>query len=209
MKRRILSVDDEMTNRLIIEKALKEKFEIDSAPNAQQAIKLMEENEYDILLFDIMMPEMSGIELCQKIRKEEKWKSTPVIFLSAKDQAEDIKLGLENGGSDYMTKPFSVVELRARVETHLKLVEAHKVLIQQEKVEAVRNLMARLNHDLRNSLAIISGLLLSLKLEPGQEHKIDTIHEAIVKMTELLKKTEHIEDIKLTSYVDSITMLDL
>ena len=120
-KKVILSVDDEPTNRLIIENHLKKEHKVISVESGAKALNFLENEEVDLILLDIMMPEMNGIEVCKKIRLMQKFKETPIIFLTAMDQASDVKEGLESGANDYISKPFRSVELKARVSTQLKI----------------------------------------------------------------------------------------
>jgi len=138
---KILVVDDEENLR----NGLKDNFEfdgyeVDIAENGLDAHEKICNNYYDLIILDVMMPKLSGIDLCKKIRKEEN--NTPIIFLTAKGEEIDKILGLELGADDYITKPFSLRELLARVKTILRrtensLVKSKAILIGKLKVDFI------------------------------------------------------------------------
>ena len=118
MKNHILIVDDEAKLRRVIRKYLeKEGYSVAEAENGQQALYVARQKTPALVLLDIMMPEMNGIEFLQQFRKESE---APVIFLTAKDEEYDEILGLEIGADDYVKKPFSMRALMARVRAVLR-----------------------------------------------------------------------------------------
>lgn len=118
MSARVLVVDDEKSIVDIIKYNLKkEGYEVITAYDGEEAVKLNEENEPDLILLDIMMPKLDGYAACRKIR--EKY-DTPIIMLTARAEEVDKVLGLELGADDYVTKPFGTRELMARVKANLR-----------------------------------------------------------------------------------------
>jgi len=118
----ILIVDDIPTNIRILEKKLmKENYTIQSAANGIIALAMIEENKPDLILLDVMMPEMSGFEVCQILKRNPKTQCIPIIFLTAKTEPEDIVKGLNAGAVDYVSKPFNHTELLSRIKTHTEL----------------------------------------------------------------------------------------
>ena len=122
MKYKILIIDDEEMILSMMEKCLKEKFSVYTANNAKKALALLNGGNVipDIILLDINMPEMDGLELCQHIRSHI---SCPIIFLTARVTEQDVIKGLSVGGDDYITKPFGIDELVARISAHLRREE--------------------------------------------------------------------------------------
>ena len=116
MKYKILIIDDEAMILSMMEKCLKETVSVYTADSAKRALELLSINP-DIILLDINMPEMDGLELCRHIRSHI---SCPIIFLTARVTEQDIIEGLSAGGDDYITKPFSMDELLARISAHLR-----------------------------------------------------------------------------------------
>jgi DNA-binding response OmpR family regulator len=118
MGQRILVVDDEQSIRTIVEYALKDAgFEVVTAGRGDEALAVMERDPVDLVVLDVMLPGMDGLEVCQRIRTE---RSVPIIMLSARGEELDKVLGLELGADDYVTKPFSPRELVSRVKANLR-----------------------------------------------------------------------------------------
>ncbi|OQA56157.1 MAG: Transcriptional regulatory protein CusR [Candidatus Omnitrophica bacterium ADurb.Bin277] len=116
---RVLIVEDEKKMAGFIERGLKEEgYVVDIAYDGEKGWEYAAVNEYDVLILDWMLPKMSGIDLCKKIRKE--GKQVPVLILTAKDAVEDKIQGLDVGADDYLTKPFSFDELLARLRALLR-----------------------------------------------------------------------------------------
>lgn len=116
---RILIVEDEKKMASFLERGLKEEhYAVDIAYDGEKGWEYAMTNDYDLLILDWMLPQMSGIELCHKFRKE--GKIAPVLILTAKDSVEDKIKGLDQGADDYLTKPFSFEELLARIRALLR-----------------------------------------------------------------------------------------
>jgi two-component system OmpR family response regulator len=128
----VLVVDDDPNLREIVRFALeKEGFPAITAADGREALRLFEARQPDLLILDILMPEMDGTAVCREIRKTS---TVPIVFLSSKDDELDRVLGLELGGDDYVTKPFSPRELVARVKAILRRVSAPAAAAASEEV---------------------------------------------------------------------------
>ncbi len=128
-KERILIVDDVEVNRMILEQIIGNMgVQPLLAENGEQALELAEKWHPQLILSDISMPGMDGYELCRVLKKQEKTKDIPIIFISAYDNPQDIIEGLTLGGEDYITKPFIPEEVQARVGVRLRLHEANREL---------------------------------------------------------------------------------
>ena len=138
-KETILVVDDTETNIDLLVELLDEKYEILVALDGESALDLLEEQKIDLILLDIMMPNMDGYEVCKRVKNNEKIKNIPVIFITAKTDEASIEKAYEIGGIDYIAKPFKVKELFARIATQLKLQKLIKDL------EASKNELKRLS----------------------------------------------------------------
>lgn len=124
-KELILIVDDNPQSIKLLGNILDSKeYATAVAMNGVEALKFLENELPDLILLDIMMPEMDGFEVCRSIKKNKNARETPVIFLTAKKEIDDIVMGFEVGGVDYITKPFNSTELLVRVKTHLDLKKA-------------------------------------------------------------------------------------
>ena len=141
MAKRILLVDDEP----LILKGLtytleQEGYETDLAMDGEEALTKFDAQDFDLVLLDVMLPKMDGLTLCQRIRE---MSNVPIIMLTAKGEDMDKILGLEYGADDYMTKPFNILEVRARIRTVLRRV--HSVSpVEERKIVRVRDLEVNL-----------------------------------------------------------------
>src|SRR5512134_1471837 len=132
MDNRILVVDDTPANIQVLSATLKGKgYQVSVATNGKQALDVMARLQPDLILLDVMMPEMDGFETCRRIKASEQWQQIPVIFLTAKTETTDIVQGFELGAVDYVAKPFHAHELLARVNTHLTLDELRRNLAEK------------------------------------------------------------------------------
>ncbi len=155
---RVLVVDDE---KLIV-KGLKFSLEqdgltVDSAYDGEEALALIRENKYDIVLLDLMLPKMNGYEVCQEVRS---FSDVPIVMLTAKSEDMDKILGLEYGADDYITKPFNILEVKARIKAIMRRVDhrgsaAGEIREVIEKVSAIEH--GDLKIDTSGRRAYVSG----------------------------------------------------
>ncbi|MCP4219896.1 MAG: response regulator [bacterium] len=146
----ILMVDDVAMNLQILGNILRRRgYRVAPANNGIQALEVIEELQPDLVLLDIMMPELDGYEVCRRIKENPKVNEIPVIFITAKVATEDIVEGFKAGAIDYVTKPFNPSELLARVSTHLELKKSRD----REK-KLVKGLK-----DALSKVKLLSGLL--------------------------------------------------
>lgn len=121
----ILAVDDEVLVLESLGRLFKQEsnYEFSLARSGAEALESIKTRRPDLLILDILMPEMDGVEVCREIRKDSSLRLLPILFLTAKDKAEDIVHGLDAGGDDYVVKPFALVELMARIRALLRRTE--------------------------------------------------------------------------------------
>lgn len=175
----ILVVDDTLKNIQLGINLLKDNpaYSLIFATSGQQALDRVKEYTFDLILLDIIMPDMDGYEVCKKLKEDPLTAKIPVIFLTAKVEQDDIIRGFDVGGVDYVTKPFNPRELRARVNTHLNLkylcekeIECReRRLLQLQKLESIGLLAGGLTHDFNNLLAIITGISDSIERQLSKE----------------------------------------
>ena len=129
MNERILVIDDTPANIQTVAAILKgQGYQLSVATNGKQALGVVEKIRPDLILLDVMMPEMDGFETCQRIKSSEAWRDIPIIFLTAKTDTADLVKGFETGAVDYVGKPFNAHELLARVDTHLTIDQLRRSL---------------------------------------------------------------------------------
>lgn len=175
----VLVVDDMQENLKVVSNFLKEEgYKIALALDGKSALNIIDSHPTDIILLDIMMPEMDGYEVCKKIKQNNKTKDIPIIFLSAKNETKDIVEGFKTGGVDYILKPFNKEELLARVQTHVELALSKKRIIELNKSRD--KLYSIIAHDIRSPLASIKltiEALLDGILDPGSDDYKEIISE--------------------------------
>ena len=121
-KSKILIVDDISKNIQLAASILKgENYNLSFATNGKMALQRCSVVEFDLILLDVMMPDMDGFEVCEKLKQDDRTKDIPIIFLTGKTDTESVIKGFEIGGVDYITKPFNGAELKIRVQTHINL----------------------------------------------------------------------------------------
>ena len=126
MARKILVVDDEKLIVKGIRFGLEQDgMKVDAAYDGEEALEMVKSCAYDIILLDLMLPKMNGFEVCQQIRE---FSDVPIIMLTAKGEDIDKIMGLEYGADDYMTKPFNILEVKARIKAILRRNEKNKVV---------------------------------------------------------------------------------
>ena len=156
MSRKVLVVDDE---KLIV-KGLRfsleqDGMEVDCAYDGEEALEKAKAGEYDIILLDLMLPKMDGLEVCQQIRE---FSNVPIIMLTAKGEDMDKILGLEYGADDYVTKPFNILEVKARIKAIIRRAGSNQN--KQEKAKAVE--VGELKLDCEGRRVFISGKEINL-----------------------------------------------
>ena len=117
---RVLIVDDVKANVDVLVQALRDDYKLSVALGGQQALDAVARSAPDLVLLDIMMPDIDGYEVCRRLRAAEATRELPIMFLSSLEDVKDKTLGFEVGGNDYLTKPFEVLEVKARVRSLLK-----------------------------------------------------------------------------------------
>lgn len=162
---KILVVDDVMPNVLLLKVMLSnEKFNIVTASNGTAAIELAHSEHPDLILLDVMMPDITGYGVAEKLRAEEDTKDIPIIFLTALNSSEDVVRGFRMGGNDFISKPFNKEVLITRVKYQLSLVAAKRVILQQNE-ELERTISGRdklysvIAHDLRSPFSTVKMTL--------------------------------------------------
>lgn len=172
---KILIVDDVLSNVLLLKVLLtNEKFNIATANNGRLALEQVKAEKPDLVLLDVMMPDMSGFEVAQKMRETPEMMEIPIIFLTALNSTEDIVKGFKVGGNDFISKPFNKEELIIRVRHQISLIAAKRIIV--AKTEELRKtitgrdkLYSVIAHDLRSPMGsikmVLNMLILNLPVE--------------------------------------------
>jgi two-component system sensor histidine kinase/response regulator len=192
MKSLILVVDDISKNLQIVGTLLrKEDYRVVPATSGAQALERVRVGPPDLILLDLMMPEMDGLEVCRRLKADPLTQRVPVIFLTASNEMEHLVSGFEAGAVDYVTKPFNPPELLARVRTHLELKHARERL--REMNEEKNEFMGIVAHDLRNPLGAIRGYA-EMVLEEMQSVRPSPPEDFARAVSEVTQCTTRIHD---------------
>ena len=197
---KVLIVDDLPANLDVLSQALEDRgYNVLVATSGLIALKVAERTKPDLILLDVMMPEMDGLETCKRLKADPEKHDIPVIFLTAKTEMEDVIRGFEFGAVDYVTKPFNSTELLARVETHLKIHRLQKALEQRidEIARMKREHEAFLRHELRNLITLILGysqLVLGETLSDNQKRWTSKILDSSQHMSTLMDSLQKLQE---------------
>ncbi len=180
----VLVIDDVAQNLQVLNASLAEHgYRVAAAKSGEQAFKALERIQPDLILLDIMMPDMDGYEVCERLKSNRRTKNIPVIFLTAKSESTDLIKGFESGGVDYIIKPFQTPELIARVKTHTELKRNRDLILEYSlQIKDRATELERLNdeknqflgiasHDLKNPLGNILTLSQLMKSMPDPDPK--------------------------------------
>ncbi len=176
----VLVVDDQVRNIQVVGTILtQEGFEVIPATSGAQALQRISARIPDLVLLDVVMPEMDGFEVCRRLREHPDSANIPVIFVSAANDSASIVRGFESGGVDYVSKPFNKAELLARVRTHVDLQRAREATTRMMREKDY--LVSMVAHDLKNPLGAIRFSAQTLtELPPDQPKTAAELSETIV-----------------------------
>ena len=213
MKKLLLVDDDQMNGKLLQSRLQKRGFECDYVMSGKECLEALKDGKYGLVLLDIMMPDMSGIEVLEEIRKDKKPVELPVIMVTAKDEAKDIVDALKKEASDYLTKPVNMEIAVARINTQLQVLALVNESLKSKQLSTITIMVTTLNHEINNPLAIAVGNLsiLQTKLseDTGALERIEKAMGALNRITEIVKKIEEISqksEIEETVYSGDVNM---
>lgn len=215
--KKILVIDDLPENVFLLQDRLEnEGYEILTAYDGKTGINKAISELPDLILLDVMMPEMNGIEVCKTLVSNPSTVHIPIILVTAKAGAEDTKEGLEAGAFDYIKKPFNKVELLARVNSALKLSEAQKKYLEAEQKNTFSATVVTANHKIKQPLTLMSLSSAALKREINKNviskeaiiKRINYIDTAIKEISDVLNQLNSIKMPVFSDYVKDIRMVD-
>jgi len=201
-KDEIFVVDDNDTNIDVLVEALGDSYEISVALDGETALEDIESHPPSLILLDIMMPGIDGLEVCRRIKANEKISSIPIIFLSGKDDLRSKTLGFDLGAVDYITKPFQISELKARVKTHIELKRYRDQMeaLVKERTAELEKANANLQELLKNERQLALDAQVATKAKSNfinvVSHELRTPLNAIIGMNDLVMMSELSDDQK-------------
>jgi two-component system cell cycle response regulator len=216
--KKILIIDDLPENVFMLQDRLEhEGYQIITAYDGQAGIEKAKNELPDLILLDVMMPGITGIEVCKTLVKNESTKNIPIILVTAKVGAEDTREGLEAGAFDYIKKPFNKVELLARVNSALKLSDAQKLLIKAEKQSIFTATVVTANHKIKQPLTLMNLSATAIKRELAKDEisrealikRLNYIELAIKEINDVLNNMHAIKEPTMADYTKNIKMIDV
>ncbi|MGC8865044.1 MAG: hybrid sensor histidine kinase/response regulator [Bacteroidales bacterium] len=190
----VLAVDDNDKNLMVLQSILERaSIPCKSTTSGEEALLLALQSPPSLILLDIMMPEMDGITVCKKLKENDNTRDIPVIFISALTSKEDVLMGFEAGGVDYITKPFHKEEVLARVKAHLTIIRQRKELQQtnqrlKEALATKDRLFSIISHDLIGPVVNINNVLsLAVNQPMEKEVLLDFLKDALLANTSTLE----------------------
>lgn len=216
--KRILVIDDLPENVFMLQDRLEhEGYEVITAYDGKGGIEKAQTELPDLILLDVMMPGINGIEVCKTLVNDKKTSDIPIILVTAKTGAEDTKEGLDAGAYDYIKKPFNKIELFARVKSALKLSEANKLLLLTEKRSTFFATVVTANHKIKQPLTLLSLSSAAIKRELTKDEiskdvlisKLKYIDAAVMEITDVLDRLNSIREPVLFDYTSDIKMIKI
>ncbi|MEJ2193726.1 MAG: response regulator [Ignavibacteriaceae bacterium] len=216
--KRILVIDDLPENVFLLQERLEnEGYAVLTAYDGKTGIEIAQSELPDLILLDVMMPDINGIEVCKTLVKNERTLNIPVILVTAKTDAEDTKDGLDAGAFDYIKKPFNKTELLARVKSALKLSDTNKRLVEAEKRNTYFATVVTANHKIKQPLTLLSLSSAAIKRELKKDEiskevmlsKTKYIDVAIKEINDVLNQFNAVREPILSDYTKNIKMIKI
>ena len=214
-KSTVFIVDDSPVSSKIISRMLKKNSDYYSVKiwDGPECIKKAKEVKPDLILLDIQMPGMNGIEVCKVLRKDEQTYDIPVIFVTASTDNETLKEAFESGGTDYVRKPVNKIELLARIKSVLIQKKLEKRLMEKEKLNGVLEMAGGICHDLNQPMQVVSGYSELLLMDMGKENSaypyIKMIKEQTDEMGSITRKLMRITKYETKDYIEGSRIIDI
>lgn len=230
--KKILIVDDNPDNVEVIKYKLQRsnqfELEIREAYSGQEAIRMASEEPFDIVLLDVMMPNISGFDVCRQIKEIKKEEFLPIILVTAREDIDSKLKGFKAGADDYIAKPFDLQELEARIKSMLhikdlqdklreaydKLSQTSEKLLKAERLAAVGAVVASVNHEINNPLCaiILNAQLLRMDIEKNSDktgERLDNIESNVTRIQKITQRIQELKEAGTKEYVSGEQMLDL
>lgn len=197
---RILVVDDQLINVQLLKRKLeREEMTVIAAYSGQEALDAVANDRPDLILLDVMMPDMDGIEVCTRLQADENTRSIPVIFITARNSKEGKIEGLAVGAVDYITKPIDLDETLARVQTQLRfvyinreMVDLQRRLIEARRTATIGAVTQGIAHNLNNLLGVVIGYLDLVKSNSDRPEAVlknaDHVENAVQRIVSIIKQ---------------------
>jgi two-component system cell cycle response regulator len=225
---KILVVDDSLTIRMQVKELLEESgFQVMLAEDGLNCLEALEEEAPEVILLDIIMPKMDGIEVCRRVKSDHRFKDIPILILTTVTHVENKVKGLQAGADDYITKPFDIAELVARVNVLIrnkelqdelrlanqKIVEQHKALIEEERLKILLQMAGTTAHKLNQPLMVLLGNIELMEVNKNNPERLlkymAKIYESGQRIADIVKKIQTIRHDDSKPYFGDSTIINL
>ena len=207
----ILVVDDEPTTRKILSNRLtKEGFKTTTCGDGDQCLSFIESIRVDLILLDIMMPGLNGLDVLRIIRQKYQRIELPVIIVTSVEEKPSIIEALNLGANDYISKPVNLEIIIARIRAHLDAAQFYRESIIKQKIETIHSLVVTYNHEIINPLSIAMAEV-ETAIRRGDLEKLPKAYDALKRISAITKKIQKLtgKEIKEAVYVDGRKMVKL
>lgn len=203
MKVKLLLIDDDLVSLSIVAKKLMaEGFQVICLDDATQFESVLQKTKPDLVLLDIIMPQITGLEILKKLRANYNSNELPIIMMTAKGHPEDVVEALELGASDYLTKPINIKIAVSRIKNQLKQISLNKDSILKSELEAINAMIVTYNHEINSPLSAALLSLTKLEQENPDSEAAKRIRSAIERINEILKKIKQVSEKKELQFED-------
>ena len=197
-KNTVLIVDDESANIMALSHILGTEYTVYAAKSGQKAVEAAEKHLPDVILLDIIMPEMDGYTVLSTLKNSNKTQNIPVIFITGLGSAEDEEKGLSLGAADYIGKPFSPAIVKLRVQNQIKIINQTRIIIEKETAEkssrARSEFLSRMSHEMRTPMNAIMGMTALAKNTVNTEKRDDMLNKINTASSQLLDLIDNVLD---------------
>lgn len=216
--KKILVIDDYPDNVFLIQDRLeKAGYDVYTAYDGTTGLEKAFEHEPDLILLDVMMPDISGFDVCKTLTSDDRTKLIPIILLTALTDTNNVKEGLDAGAFDYIKKPFNKTELLSRIKSALRFSEANKAFFELEKIKLFAATIVTANHEIKQPLTLINICVSAIKRELRKDEmsrenvqsRIEYIEKATAEIISILDKLSSIKKPVITDYVNNLKMIDI
>ncbi|MCZ6632417.1 MAG: response regulator [bacterium] len=211
---KILIAEDDATSRRLLQAYLiKWGHQVIVCKDGQEAWDVCQTPEAPRLaILDWMMPELDGVEVCQKVRQLPHGELIYIILLTSKGEKADLIQGLSAGTDDYVTKPFDPEELKARIKVGQRVIKLQERLIEAERNRVLTEAVGGTAHEINQPLTVLIGIteLIMYQMPDQDQHRenIETLHEAAQKISDIVKKMGKIRQYATKPYLEGIDIID-
>jgi CheY-like chemotaxis protein len=211
---RILVIDDSKITQMLVGEILAEKYELEFCDDGLSGIAVAKKSLPDLILLDIRLPSMDGLEACRVLKSDEQTRDIPIVFITSMDSELERVKGFAAGAEDYVVKPFCLEELLARVKVHLASRTAKKQAVELEGLKLFKEMAVALSHEINNPLTTLYAYLHVLQREiadPSEmvQDSMTGIHTELGRIRQITEKLAQASKIAKTSYNRGTTMIDL